>query len=191
MTAQKKLDARVAILSTHGFEQSELIEPKQALEQAGAETHVVSPESGEIRGWNRGDWGDRVPVDRSLDDAIARADEYDALLLPGGVMNPDKLRMNGDACKFVREFFKAGKPVAAVCHGPQILIDSGVVEGREVTSYPSIKLDLKNAGARWVDEEVCCDQGLVTSRTPDDIPAFIDKMIEEIREGIHAGQKTA
>lgn len=184
-----RLNATIAILSTDGFEQSELMEPLQRLRDAGATVHVVSPESGEIKGWDEDDWGDSVPVDRTIEQADAA--EYDALILPGGVINPDKLRMREDATRFVREFFKAGKPVAAICHGPQILIDCGVVEGRELTSYPSIKNDLKNAGARWVDKEVVCDQGLVTSRTPDDLPAFIKKTIEEIREGVHAGQRTA
>lgn len=186
----EKLDNRtIAILSTHGFEQSELEIPRKALAEAGAQVHVISPEAGSIRGWKGGDWGDEFPVDRTL--AEADPADYDALVLPGGVMNPDKLRMMGEATKFVREFFKAGKPVAAICHGPQLLIDCGVVEGREMTSYPSIKLDLKNAGARWVDREVVNDDGLITSRTPDDIPAFVAATMEAIREGRHAGQATA
>ncbi len=185
------LNATIAVLATDGFEQSELTEPVRALEEAGAAVHIVSPEMGQIRGWKDGNWGDSVDVDRTIDEAQVRVEEYDALVLPGGVMNPDKLRMREDATTFVREFFKAGKPVAAICHGPQVLIDCGVVEGREMTSYPSVKNDLKNAGARWVDKEVVVDQGLVTSRSPDDLPAFNKKMIEEIREGVHAGQKTA
>ncbi len=185
------LNATIAILSTDGFEQSELVEPLNRLREAGATVHVVSPEAGEIKGWDGGDWGGTVPVDRTIEQALENADAYDALVLPGGVINPDKLRVREDATRFVRTFFKAGKPVAAICHGPQILIDCGVVEGREMTSYPSIKNDLKNAGARWVDKEVVCDQGLVTSRTPKDLPAFIRKTIEEVREGVHAGQKTA
>ncbi len=185
------LDATIAILATDGFEQSELIEPLNKLKEAGATVHVVAPEKGSIRGWNHGEWGESVKVDRTITEAEGKADEYDALVLPGGVLNPDQLRMREDATRFVREFFKAGKPVSAICHGPQILIDCGVIEGRELTSYPSIKNDLKNAGARWVDQEVVVDQGLVTSRTPDDLPAFIDKTIEEVREGVHAGQKTA
>lgn len=189
-TNGKSLDGRtVAILSTDGFEQSELVRPLEALKEAGAEVHVVTPDGSDIKGWDNGNWGDTIKADRSLSDV--KAGSYDALVLPGGVMNPDKLRMREDATTFVREFFKAGKPVSAICHGPQILIDCGVIEGREVTSYPSIKNDLKNAGARWVDREVVCDQALTTSRTPDDLPAFIDKTIEEIREGKHAGQKTA
>lgn len=179
----------IAILSTHGFEQSELFEPKIALEEAGATVHVIAPESGEIRGWNHGEWGESVPVDKTIEEA--RVEDYDGLVLPGGVLNPDKLRMRADATSFVRDFFKLGKPVSAICHGPQILIDCGVLEGREVTSYPSIKLDLKNAGARWTDQECVCDKGLVTSRTPDDLPAFIDKTMEEILEGKHAAQATA
>lgn len=189
-TSNKTLDGKtVAILSTNGFEQSELVRPLEALKEAGAEVHVVTPDGSDIKGWDSGDWGDTVKADRSLSDA--KADSYDALVLPGGVMNPDKLRMREDATTFVREFFKAGKPVSAICHAPWILIDCGVVEGREVTSWPSLKNDLKNAGARWVDKEVVCDEALTTSRSPDDLPAFIDKTIEEIREGKHAGQKTA
>lgn len=187
----KPLNATVAVLATDGFEQSELTEPVRALEEAGAAVHIVSPEHGKIRGWKDGDWGDSVEVDRTIEEAQVRVAEYDALVLPGGVMNPDTLRMREDATRFVREFFKAGKPVAAICHGPQILIDCGVIQGREVTSYPSIKNDLKNAGARWVDREVVVDEGLVTSRTPKDLDAFIEKMIEEIREGVHSGQRTA
>ncbi|MGP1347571.1 MAG: type 1 glutamine amidotransferase domain-containing protein [Phycisphaerales bacterium] len=190
MAGEKKLNGRrVAVLATHGFEQSELDEPVRALRDAGAAVEVVAPEKGTIRGWRDGDWGSEVKVDRTIGDADA--DSYDALVLPGGVMNPDSLRMRQDATTFVREFFKAGKPVSAICHGPQILIDCGVIEGREVTSYPSIKNDLKNAGARWTDREVVTDQGLTTSRTPADMKAFVAKTIEEIREGVHAGQKTA
>lgn len=184
-------DRKVAVLATDGYEQSELTEPIKALKEQGATVHVIAPNEGQIKGWTNGNWGDSVDVDSTIKSAIGRADEYDALLLPGGVMNPDALRMREDATTFVREFFKAGKPVGAICHGPQILIDCGVLDGREVTSYPSIKNDLKNAGARWVDMEVCCDQALVTSRTPDDLPAFNKKLIEEIREGVHKHQKTA
>jgi protease I len=184
-------DCTVACLATHGFEQSELTEPVKALRDAGATVHIIAPEEGSIRGWDSTDWGQDVGVDLTIADALGRVDQYDGLLLPGGVMNPDSLRMREDATRFVRAFFKEGKPVAAICHGPQILIDCGVVEGRELTSYPSIKNDLKNAGARWVDAEVVVDQGLVTSRSPKDIPAFNRKMIEEIQEGIHEHQKTA
>lgn len=181
----------VAVLATHGFEQSELTEPVKALRDAGATVHIVSPDKGRIKGWKNGEWGEEVGVDRTIDAAQARVDEYDGLVLPGGVMNPDQLRMREDATRFVREFFKAGKPVAAICHGPQILIDAGVIEGRELTSYPSIKNDLKNAGARWTDQAVVVDEGLVTSRKPDDLPDFNAKLLEELAEGVHAGNKTA
>lgn len=180
---------KVAILVAHGFEQVELTEPKQALEQAGAQTHIVSPEEGQVKGWQHTEWGDQFPVDVALEQA--NADDYDALLLPGGVMNPDHLRRNQQALQFVRSFFEAGKPVAAICHGPWTLIDAGLVKGRKLTSYESIQSDLKNAGAQWVDQEVVVDQGLVTSRKPDDIPAFNRKMIEEFAEGRHEKQRTA
>jgi len=179
----------VAILATHGFEQSELQVPLERLREAGATVHVIAPEAGSIRGWDGGDWGEDVPVDATLTDADA--DTYDALVLPGGVMNPDTLRQDETALDFVRAFFAAGKPVSAICHGPQLLIDAGVLEGRSVTSYPSIKNDLKHAGARWSDQEVVCESGLTTSRTPADLDAFVAKTIEEIGEGVHAGQTTA
>ena len=152
--------------------------------------HIISLTEGQIRGWEKGNWA-ITPV--HVDIAVDRANpaEYTGLVLPGGVMNPDKLRMREDATEFVRAFFKAGKPVGAICHGPQILIDCGVIEGRELTSFPSIKNDLKNAKARWVDAECVCDQALVTSRTPDDLPAFNKKLIEEVAEGVHKRQKTA
>ena len=177
---------RVAILATDGFEQSELEKPRAALQQAGASTVVVSPESGEITGWDTDDWGNPVVVDLIL--AKADADDFDALLLPGGVMNPDELRALPAAVKFVRAFFDAGKPVAAICHGPQLLIEADVLSNRTVTSFPSIKTDLKNAGAHWVDKDVVADQGLVTSRKPADIPRFNQKIIEEFAEGIHRKQ---
>jgi protease I len=177
----------VAILVTDGFEQSELEQPRTALEEAGADTAIVSPKEGPIKAWDGDDFGDIFDVDVALSDADPN--DYDALLLPGGVMNPDKLRMVPEAVAFVRAFFEAGKPVAAICHGPQMLIEAGAVKGRTLTSYPSLKTDLINAGARWIDEPVVTDQGLVTSRRPDDIPAFNAKMIEEIGEGIHAGQR--
>lgn len=177
---------KVAILVTDGFEQVELTEPRKALEAAGAETYLISPKDGEVKGWAETEWGDTFPVDVPL--AQANADEYDALLLPGGVINPDKLRMESRAVSFVQEFFSAGKPVAAICHAPILLIEADVVDGRTLTSYPSIQTDLKNAGANWVDQEVVTDNGLVTSRNPDDIPAFNRKMIEEIAEGQHASQ---
>jgi deglycase len=175
---------KVAILATDGFEQSELLEPRAALDDAGAETKIVSPKNDVIKGWDHTDWGETIKVDLFLEDVDC--DDFDALLLPGGVMNPDKLRTFPEAVEFVRGFFEAGKPVAAICHGPQILIDADVVRGRKLTSYPSIKNDLMNAGAEWYDRAVVTDQGLVTSRRPDDLPEFNKKMIEEIAEGIHA-----
>jgi len=180
---------RVAILATDGVEQVELTEPRKALDQAGAKTVVVSPKSGKIKGWQHDHWGDEIPVDQSLDSA--NAETFDALLLPGGVMNPDHLRQNKQAVQFVRRFFEAGKPVAAICHGPWLLVEADVVRGRTVTSWPSLQTDLRNAGADWVDREVATDEGLVTSRKPDDIPAFSKKMIEEFAEGPHQGQRDA
>jgi protease I len=185
--ASKLKGKKVAILVDDGFEQVEMTEPRRALDEEGAETVLVSPEDGEVKGWEHTEWGDTFKVDVPLGEADP--DEYDALLLPGGVMNPDKLRRNEKALAFVRAFFEAGKPVAAICHGPWTLIDAGVVEGRKMTSYHSIQTDLKNAGAKWVDREVVVDQGLVTSRKPDDLPAFIDKTIEEFAEGRHEGQR--
>ena len=183
---QNLQNKRVAILVADGFEQVELTEPKAALEQAGATTQIVAPKGGKVKGWQHTDWGDELPVDVQLGDA--RPDDYDALLLPGGVMNPDKLRTNKEAVQFVRSFFESGKPVAAICHGPWTLIEAGVVHGRTLTSWPSLQTDLKNAGAIWVDRDVVTDNGLVTSRKPDDIPAFNRKMIEEFAEGRHARQ---
>jgi protease I len=180
---------RVAILVTDGFEQVEMTEPRKALEDAGARTDLVSPARGKVKGWQHTKWGDEFPVDVPLD--AARPDDYDALVLPGGVMNPDKLRMNERAVHFVRAFFDEGKPVAAICHGPWTLIEADVVRGRTVTSWPSLKTDLKNAGANWVDREVVTDNGLVTSRKPDDLPAFNRKMIEEFGEGVHKGERPA
>jgi len=178
---------RVAILVADGFEQVELTQPKQALELAGATTQIVSPAKGQVKGWNHTEWGDQFPVDLPLEQA--RPDDFDALLLPGGVMNPDKLRMNAQAVQFVKSFFEAGKPIAAICHGPWTLIEAGAVRGRKMTSYESIQTDLKNAGANWVDQEVVSDQGIVTSRKPADIPAFNRKMIEEFAEGVHDRQR--
>jgi protease I len=176
----------IAILVENGFEQVELTEPKKALEEAGARTEVVSPQKGKVKGWNHKEWGEEITVDTQLDKADPS--EYDGLLLPGGVMNPDKLRINEKAVQFVRRFFEEAKPVAAICHGPWLLVEAKVVDGRRVTSYPSIRTDLENAGADWVNEEVVVDQGLVTSRKPDDIPAFNEKMIEEFAEGRHEAQ---
>jgi len=184
----KKITGRnVAILATDGFEQSELAKPLDELRNAGANVRLVSLKKGKIKGWKDGDWGDTYDAELAVKDA--RAADFDALVLPGGVMNPDKLRRDEDVQRFVREFFDAGKPVAAICHGPWTLIDAGVVKGRRVTSYASIQLDLKNAGAQWSDEEVVCDRGLVTSRKPADLRAFIDKTIEEIAEGSHAARR--
>lgn len=177
---------KVAILVDNGFEQVELTKPKEALEQAGAKTHIVSPQDDQVKGWDSTDWGDSFPVDVPLNKATAN--DYDALVLPGGVINPDQLRTNDQALDFIRNFFQAHKPVAAICHGPWTLINAGVASGRTMTSYHSIKMDLKNAGVNWVDQEVVVDEGLVTSRNPDDIPAFNDKMIEEIAEGKHEMQ---
>jgi protease I len=176
---------KIAALVTDGFEQAELFEPRKALVDAGAKVDVIAPKPGEVKGWNHTDWGEKVKSDRAL--AEARPDDYDGLLLPGGVMSPDKLRMDPQAVSFVKGFVDRGKPIAAICHGPWTLIEAGGVRGRKVTSYPSLKTDLKNAGAEWVDQQVVTDRGLVTSRKPDDIPAFNRKMIEEFAEGVHAG----
>ena len=174
---------KVAILVAEGFEQVELTEPKAALERAGARASIVSPSPERVQGWNHFDKADQFPVDVPLKDANSK--DFDALLLPGGVANPDQLRIIPRAVSFIREFFEAGKPVAAICHGLWPLIDAGVANGRKVTSWPSLKVDLMNAGATWVDKEVVTDNGLVTSRKPDDIPAFNRKMIEEFAEGKH------
>jgi protease I len=176
----------IAILATDGFEQVELVKPKEALEAAGATTRLVSLKSGAIQGFNHFEKGDSFPVDETVDSADAAA--YDGLVLPGGLHNPDALRMNEKAVAFVRSFFEQHKPVAAICHGPWTLVEANVVEGRTLTSWPSVKTDIINAGGNWVDEEVHCDQGLVTSRKPDDLPAFCAKMIEEFAEGKHALQ---
>lgn len=174
---------KVAVLVENGFEQVELVEPMKALRESGAEALIVSPVEGRVRGWNHTEWGDEFIVDVPLEKASCS--DFDALLLPGGVLNPDKLRMNRAAVDFIRGFFDQKKPVAAICHGPWTLIDAGVVKGRTVTSWPSVRLDLTNAGANWVNREVVVDMGLVTSRKPADIPAFNGKMIEEFSEGIH------
>ena len=187
--AEQLAGRRVAILVADGFEQVELTEPKRALEDAGAITQIVSPAGDEVKGWKDTEWGDKFKVDVALADADCK--DYDALLLPGGVINPDKLRLEEKAIGFIKGFANAHKPIAAICHGPWTLIDAGIAGGRKITSWPSLKTDLLNAGANWVDEEVVVDNGLVTSRKPDDIPAFNDKMIEEFAEGRHAGQRAA
>jgi protease I len=171
---------KIAILVTDGFEQVELTEPRTALQNAGADTKVVSPAEGKVKGWDHKEWGDEIPVDVRL--KSANAEDFDALLLPGGVMNPDNLRMNPDAVSFVRDFFDAGKPVAAICHGPWILVEADVLRGRTLTSWPSLKTDIRNAGGNWVDREVVNDQGLVTSRKPDDLRAFNREIISLFSE---------
>lgn len=177
-------DKKIAILTEEGFEQVELTSPKEALKAAGATVHIISPKSGRIKAWDKDKWGIEVDVDKQLDSVSP--DDYDALVLPGGVLNPDKLRQNKSAVAFVSAFLDEGKPVAAICHGPQLLIETGLIGGRTLTSFPSLQTDLKNAGANWIDQEVVVDNGLVTSRTPADLPAFNRKTIEEIAEGIHA-----
>ncbi|QDO92973.1 type 1 glutamine amidotransferase [Formosa sediminum] len=179
-------DKTVAILATNGFEESELKSPKDALLEAGVEVHIVSLESGDIKAWADGNWGDSYKVDKTLDQ-VSQSD-YNALVLPGGVINPDLLRREDKAVSFVKSFFENHKPVAAICHGPWLLAEADVLQGRKVTSFHSIKTDIINAGAEWVDKEVVVDQGLVTSRSPEDLPAFNAKLIEEIKEGKHETQ---
>jgi len=168
----------VAILATHGFEESELLEPKQALESAGHDTTVISPESGTIRAWRRGDWGESVAVDEGVDEAQVEA--YDALVLPGGVINPDSLRLSDAAISFIAAFATTGRPVAAICHGPWTLIDADLVRGRRIASWPSLRRDLENAGAQWVDEPVVRNGNLITSRKPDDLPDFTQAIINAV-----------
>ncbi|CAI9428746.1 General stress protein 18 [Candidatus Ornithobacterium hominis] len=180
MSLQNK---KVAILTDEGFEESELFEPLHRLQQEGAEVHIVSTKSGEIQGMKEHQWSKKIKVDQVID--AVKASDYDALVLPGGVINPDILRNSEKSVQFVKDFADNKKPIAAICHGPQTLINAGAVEGKKLTSFPSIKVDLQNAGAHWVDEEVVVDNGLVTSRTPKDLPAFLDKMVEEIAEGKH------
>ncbi len=180
------MNKRVAILATNGFEESELTSPKAAMENKDIQVDIVSLENGTIKGWKDGNWSKEIKVDKKLTDVSAN--DYNALVLPGGVMNPDTLRKDDNALLFVRDFFKQGKPVAAICHAPWTLISADVVKGRKMTSYISIKDDLINAGANWVDEEVVVDSGFVTSRNPDDLPAFNKKLIEEIKEGKHDKQ---
>ncbi len=175
---------KVAILAADGFEEVELTKPRAALDAAGATTKVVSLKSGKIQGMNHADKGDTVAVDQTLSDS--KPEDFDALMIPGGLMNPDALRSSEEALEFARHFFREGKPVAAICHAPWVLIDAGVIRGRTLTSWPAIKTDVRNAGGNWVDQEVVVDNGLVTSRKPDDIPAFNKKMIEEFGEGRHA-----
>ena len=174
---------RIIILATHGFEQSELEVPRDRLKAAGAQVDVVSPEKGEIKGWDMKDWGRPVKVDKPLSDA--RESDYDAIVLPGGQINPDLLRLNRDALKLIKAFYDAGKTVAAVCHAPWLLIETGLAEGRRMTSYKSIKTDVINAGATWEDSSVVTDNGVITSRNPGDLEDFSRKIIEEVREGRH------
>jgi len=181
---EKLKNKKVAILTENGFEEIELTSPKKALEDAGAIVHIISPQKEKVKAWEHDHWSGELPVDVHISNA--KFDDYDALVLPGGVMNPDKLRRNKEAVDFAQQFLEAGKPLAAICHGPQLLIETGLLEGREMTSYPSIKTDLVNAGANWHDREVIVDNGLVTSRSPEDLEAFNAKMIEEIAEGVHA-----
>lgn len=176
----------VAILATNGFEESELREPKKALEDAGADVHIVSLEAGAIKAWADGNWSNTYKVDKTIDEVSQK--DYHALMLPGGVINPDLLRRNDQAVAFVKSFFENKKPVGAICHGPWLLAEADVLKGRKVTSYNSIKTDIKNAGANWVDEEVVVDEGLVTSRSPKDLPAFNSKLVEEVYEGKHEMQ---
>ena len=177
----------VAILTENGFEEVELTSPKKALEEAGATVHIVSPQKGRVKAWNHDHWSIELQVDKNLSDVDG---DYDALMLPGGVLNPDKLRRNKDAIAFAKDFLESGKPIAAICHGPQLLIETNLLENRNLTSYPSVQTDLKNAGANWHDREVVVDNGLVTSRSPEDLDAFNKKMVEEIAEGIHTPAPT-
>lgn len=176
-------DAKIAILATDGYERSELQEPLQSLRQQGADVQVLSVKDGSIKSWDKTDWGDSVDVDRLVSDASV--EDYDALVLPGGQINPDLLRLQPEAVAFVKAFAQSGKPLAAICHGPWLLVEADAVREREMTSYPSIRTDLINAGARWHDQEVVVDEGIITSRSPDDLPAFISKIMEEVEEGRH------
>jgi len=175
---------KVAILTESGFEEVELTSPKKALEDAGAEVEIVSPQKEKVKAWAHGHWSIELSVDVNVGEADPK--DYDALMIPGGVLNPDKMRMNDKCVEFAQHFLQEGKPVAAICHGPQLLIETGMLEGRNMTSYSSIKTDLTNAGALWSDREVIVDNGLVTSRSPEDLEAFNKKMIEEIKEGQHS-----
>ena len=182
-------DKRVAILAADGFEQSELMVPKQRLEETGAAVDIISLKTGEIWGWKDGDWGDPIEVDRTID--AVRIDEYDALVIPGGVLNPDLLRRDEDAVALVRDFYDSKKPLAAICHAPWVLIEAGIAKGRKMTSFGSMATDVKNAGANWIDKEVVVDQGLITSRNPGDLEAFSAKIIEELAEGEHERRAVA
>ena len=175
---------KVAILTEDGFEEVELTSPMEALKAAGVEVHVISPQKDKVKAWNHDHWSIEVPVDKRLSDVSP--EDYDMLLLPGGVLNPDKLRQNKEAISFAQYFIEQGKPLAAICHGPQLLIETGMIDGRKMTSYPSLKTDLENAGVLWEDKEVVVDNGLVTSRSPQDLEAFNKKVIEELGEGKHA-----
>lgn len=186
MKNENLANKKVAILVTNGFEQVELEKPLKALKEAGATAHIVAPEGGKVKGWQKDKWGDEFTVDKTLDEVQEK--DYHALVLPGGVISPDKLRTIEKAIKLTRSFFEAHKPVAAICHGPWTLINAGVVDGRKMTSYHSLRKDLENAGANWVDEKVVVDEGLVTSRNPDDLDAFCNKLVEEVAEGKHAEQ---
>jgi len=174
---------KVAILTENGFEETELTSPKKAMENAGIKVEIVSPQKSKVKGWAHDHWSVELPVNVNLSNADM--ENYDALLIPGGAMNPDQMRMNEQCVQFARDFMKAGKTVAAICHGPQLLIETGLLKGRKLTSYPSIKTDLKNAGADWRDKEVVVDDNLITSRSPKDLEAFNKKLLEQIREGIH------
>jgi protease I len=187
--ANELKNKRVAFLATDGVEEIELTEPWKAVEEAGGEPELVSLETGTIQGFNHFDKGDTFTVDKTVDEA--RPSDYDGLILPGGVINPDVLRMHDNAMDFVKAFFEQGKPVGAICHGPWSLVETGMVKGRKVTSWPSLKTDIRNAGGSWVDEKLVVDRGLFTSRKPDDLPAFCEKLVEEVAEGKHAEQREA
>ena len=188
--AEKKLQGKkVAIIAADMFEQVELVEPRKALDEAGATTEVISLKPGQIQGFNHYDKADKVKVDKTIEEV--EASDYDALMIPGGVGNPDQLRTDENVVRFVQDFYESGKPIAAICHGPWMLVEAGIVRGRKLTSWPSLQTDIRNAGGEWVDEKVVVDQGIVTSRKPDDIPAFNEKMIEEFAEGKHARGRTS
>lgn len=174
---------KVAILTENGFEETELTAPKKVMEAAGIKVDIVSPQKGKVKAWAHDHWSIELPVNVNLSNADV--EDYDALVIPGGVMNPDLMRMNEDCVQFAKDFMETGKPVAAICHGPQLLIETGLLKGRKMTSYPAIKTDLKNAGADWRDKEVVVDDNLITSRSPKDLEAFNKKLLEQIKEGVH------